>query len=177
MSSAIRLRGPLTEVCMKTELERLIAGNSVRDVLSVMFTCGMYDFAGEFAKSAEQAHEKLKAKSVTPGQYDLVLDPTNLWLTIHESVGHPTELDRALGWEANFAGTTFCTPDKLGKLQYGSPLVTIVADATTASGNGTFGWDDEGVPAARHALVQHGLFVDYLSSRETAAASLLAKAS
>ena len=70
-------------------------------------------------RAAEQAKEKLKAKSIVPDNYDLVLDPTNLWLTIHESVGHPTELDRALGWEANFAGTTFCTPDKLGKLKYG----------------------------------------------------------
>jgi len=96
-----------------------------------------YDFVGEAAKAAEQAREKLKAQSVDPGDYDLVLDPTNLWLTIHESVGHPTELDRALGWEANFAGTTFCTPDKLGKLQYGSDLTACARWAPSSRSSKT----------------------------------------
>jgi len=122
-----------------------------------------YDFAGEFAKAAEQAHEKLKAKSVTPGKYDLVLDPTNLWLTIHESVGHPTELDRALGWEANFAGTTFCTPDKLGKLQYGSKLMNIVADRSQEGGLSTVGYDDDGVRAigSEFHIIEDGVFKNY----------------
>src|SRR3984885_6975546 len=122
-----------------------------------------YDFVGEAAKAAEQAREKLKAKSVTPGVYDLVLDPTNLWLTIHESVGHPTELDRALGWEANFAGTTFCTPDRLGKLQYGSDLMNIVADRTQEGGLSTVGYDDDGVRAigAEFPIIEDGVFKNY----------------
>ena len=122
-----------------------------------------YDFIGEASKAAEQAREKLKAKPVVPGTYDLVLDPTNLWLTIHESVGHPTELDRALGWEANFAGTTFCTPDKLGKLRYGSPLMTIMADRSQEGGLATVGYDDDGVRAAgsEFPIIKDGLFVNY----------------
>src|SRR5262245_40082095 len=82
-----------------------------------------HDFLAEAALAAQQVQQKLRAKPVAPGKYDLVLDPTNLWLTIHESVGHSTELDRALGWEANFAGTSFVTPEKLGAFQYGSPLM------------------------------------------------------
>lgn len=122
-----------------------------------------YDFIGEAAKAAEQAKEKLKAKPISPDEYDLVLDPTNLWLTIHESVGHPTELDRALGWEANFAGTTFCTPDKLGKLKYGSKLMNIVADRSQVGGLSTVGYDDDGVRSAgsEFAIVRDGLFVNY----------------
>ena len=122
-----------------------------------------YDFIGEAAKAAEQAREKLTAKPVEPDDYDLVLDPTNLWLTIHESVGHPTELDRALGWEANFAGTTFCTPDKLGKLQYGSSLMNIMADRSQEGGLATVGYDDDGVRSVgkEFPIIQHGLFVNY----------------
>jgi TldD protein len=122
-----------------------------------------YDFAGEAAKGAEQAREKLKAKPVAPGAYDLVLDPTNLWLTIHESVGHPTELDRALGWEANFAGTTFCTPDKLGKLQYGSELMNIQADRSQEGGLSTVGYDDDGVRSVgtEFPIIKNGIFVNY----------------
>lgn len=122
-----------------------------------------YDFVGEAAKAADQAREKMKAKSIEPGQYDLVLDPTHLWLTIHESVGHPTELDRALGWEANFAGTTFCTPDKLGKLKYGSKLMNIVADRSQEGGLSTVGYDDDGVRSvgAEFPIIKDGLFVNY----------------
>ncbi len=122
-----------------------------------------YDFVGEAAKAAEEAREKLKAKSVVPDDYDLVLDPTNLWLTIHESVGHPTELDRALGWEANFAGTTFCTPDKLGKLQYGSELMTVIADRSQEGGLSTVGYDDDGVRSvgSEFPIIQNGRFVNY----------------
>jgi TldD protein len=89
-------------------------------------------------------------------------------LQVHESCGHPTELDRVLGTEISLAGGSFMTIDKLGKLQYGSKHVTIVADATTPGGLGTFGYDDEGVPAQRTELVRDGLFVGYLTSRETA---------
>jgi TldD protein len=122
-----------------------------------------YNFIGEAAKAAEQAREKLKAKPVDPGDYDLVLDPTNLWLTIHESVGHPTELDRALGWEANFAGTTFCTPDKLGKLQYGSDLMNVIADRSQEGGLSTVGYDDDGVRSSgtEFPIVKDGIFVNY----------------
>jgi TldD protein len=122
-----------------------------------------YDFVGEAAKAAEQAREKLKAKPVAPDDYDLVLDPTNLWLTIHESVGHPTELDRALGWEANFAGTTFCTPDKLGKLKYGSRLMNVVADRSQEGGLSTVGYDDDGVRSvgAEFPIIKDGVFVNY----------------
>ncbi|MCE0482864.1 MAG: TldD/PmbA family protein [Methylacidiphilales bacterium] len=122
-----------------------------------------YDFIGEAAKAAEQAREKLKAKPVAPDDYDLVLDPTNLWLTIHESVGHPTELDRALGWEANFAGTTFCTPDKLGKLRYGSHLMNIVADRSQEGGLSTVGYDDDGIRSigAEFPIIKDGVFVNY----------------
>jgi TldD protein len=122
-----------------------------------------YDFIGEAAKAAEQAREKLKAKSVEPDKYDLVLDPTHLWLTIHESVGHPTELDRALGWEANFAGTTFCTPDKLGKLQYGSKLMNVIADRSQEGGLSTVGYDDDGVRSvgSEFPIIKDGVFVNY----------------
>jgi TldD protein len=91
-------------------------------------------------------------------------------LQIHESCGHPTELDRALGTEISLAGGSFLQPDLLGKLRYGSPLVDLVADSTSPGGMGTFGWDDEGVLAGKRHLVREGTFVDYLSSRETAAA-------
>ena len=121
-----------------------------------------YDFAGEAVKAAAQAREKLTAKPVAPDDYDLVLDPTNLWLTIHESVGHPTELDRALGWEANFAGTTFCTPDKLGKLKYGSSMMNVIADRTQEGGLATVGYDDDGVRMDQEfPIIQDGIFVTY----------------
>jgi TldD protein len=98
----------------------------------------------------------------------VILDSEQMVLQVHESCGHPTELDRVLGTEASYAGTSFMTTDKLNKLQYGSKIVNIVADATTPSGLGTFGWDDEGIPAQRVYLVKNGVFVGYLSSRETA---------
>ena len=116
----------------------------------------------------EQAVEKLKAPSVTPGQRDLILSPSNLWLTIHESVGHPTELDRAMGYEANFAGTSFATPDKLHKLRYAAPQVSLYADKTTPGGLATCAYDDDGVKTQRWDLVRDGLFVGYQTTREQA---------
>jgi TldD protein len=116
----------------------------------------------------EDAVAKLKAASVTPGKRDLILAPSNLWLTIHESVGHPTELDRALGYEANMAGTSFATVDKLGKLRYAAPFVTIFADKTTPGGLATCGYDDDGVKTQRWDLVKDGLFVGYQTTREQA---------
>ncbi len=98
----------------------------------------------------------------------IVLDAEQMVLQVHESCGHPTELDRVLGTEASYAGTSFMTTEKLNKLQYGSTLINIVADATTPGGLGTFGWDDEGIPAQRIHLIKNGIFTGYQSSRETA---------
>jgi len=123
----------------------------------------------EAEEAAEEAVQKLKARSVQPGKYDLVLDPTNLWLTIHESAGHSTELDRALGWEADFAGTSFLSPDMLGRFQFGSKIVNFVADRTQPQGLATVGYDDEGVLAQRWHLVREGIFVDWQTTRELAA--------
>jgi len=122
-----------------------------------------YDFLGEAPKATEEARKKHTAKSVEPGKKDLVIDPTNLWLTIHESVGHPTELDRALGYEANFAGTSFVTPDKLGKLQYGSEFITIIGDRTQPGGLATIGYDDDGIPTqgAEFPIIKNGRFENY----------------
>jgi TldD protein len=122
-----------------------------------------HDFVAEAALAAEQARQKLAAKPVEPRKYDLVLDPTHLWLTIHETVGHSTELDRALGWEANYAGTSFVTPDKLGKLQFGSPLMTIMADRSQEGGLATVAFDDDGVrtAGAEFPIIQNGVFQNY----------------
>ena len=117
---------------------------------------------------AEDAVDKLRSPSVTAGKKDLILAPSNLWLTIHESVGHPTELDRALGLEANFAGTSFATTDKLGKLKYGSDAVTIYADKTTPGGLATCAWDDDGVGTQRWDIIKDGLFVGYQTTRDQA---------
>jgi TldD protein len=122
----------------------------------------------EAKQAAEEAVAMHKAKTVTPGQKTLVLHPTNLWLTIHESVGHPTELDRALGYEANFAGTSFLTTDKLGKFQFGSPLVTIVGDKTQPKAMATCGYDDDGVKTTSFPIIKDGLFVDYQTTRDQA---------
>jgi TldD protein len=109
--------------------------------------------------------EKLTAPSVEAGTYDLVIHPSNLWLTIHESVGHATELDRALGYEANYAGTSFATYDKLGTLQYGSPVMNVTGDRTVEHGLATIGYDDEGVQTQSWDVVKDGLFVGYQLDR------------
>src|SRR3954471_11005817 len=113
--------------------------------------------------AAEEAVAMHKAKTVTAGQKTLILPPTTLWLTIHESVGHPTELDRALGYEANFAGTSFLTTDKLGKLRYGSEFVTIVADRTQEGGLSTIAYDDDGVKThgSEFPIINAGIFENY----------------
>ncbi|MEM7697583.1 MAG: TldD/PmbA family protein [Verrucomicrobiota bacterium] len=117
----------------------------------------------EAALAVEQAKEKMAAPSVSAGKKDLIIAPSNLWLTIHETVGHPTELDRALGYEANFAGTSFCTPEKLDTLQYGSELVNLYADRTTPNGLSTIGWDDDGVETKgkEFHIVKDGIFRNY----------------
>ncbi|TMD42931.1 MAG: TldD/PmbA family protein [Chloroflexi bacterium] len=116
----------------------------------------------------EEAVALLTAVQCPSGIKTLILDASQVGLQIHESCGHPTELDRVFGMEAAYAGTSFMTPEKLNHLRYGSPKVTITADALTPTGLGTFGWDDEGIPAQRSHLVKEGLFVGYLTSRETA---------
>jgi TldD protein len=117
---------------------------------------------------AEEAVALLSAAPCPSGVKTLILEASQVALQVHESCGHPTELDRVFGMEAAYAGTSFMTPEKLNHLRYGSPMVTITADALTPTGLGTFGWDDEGVPAQRSFLVKEGLFVGYLTSRETA---------
>ena len=118
--------------------------------------------------AAEEAVAMHKAKPAVPGQKTLILHPSNLWLTIHESVGHPTELDRALGYEANFAGTSFLTTDKLGKFQFGSPLVTILGDKTQERAMATCGYDDDGVKTTSFPIIKDGMFVDYQTTRDQA---------
>lgn len=113
--------------------------------------------------------EKAKASSVEPGRYDLVIDPSNLWLTIHESVGHATELDRALGYEAAYAGTSFATLDKLESLRYGSPAMTVTGDRTAPHGLASIGFDDEGVQCGRWDIVRGGVLVGYQLDRRMAA--------
>jgi len=127
-----------------------------------------WDWDAELAEMPELLAEKLRAPSVQPGRYDLVIDPTNLWLTIHESVGHATELDRALGYEAAYAGTSFATFDKLGKLRYGSPLMHVTGDRLADHGLATVGYDDEGVAAQQWDLVRDGVLVGYQLDRRMA---------
>ncbi len=119
-------------------------------------------------RAASEAVELLTAPPLPAGTRTILLHPSQLYMQVHESCGHPTELDRAFGTEASYAGTSFLMPDMLDGFRYGSDLCDIVADATVPAGLGTFGWDDEGVAAQQVALVKEGMFVGYLSSRETA---------
>jgi TldD protein len=129
------------------------------------------DMPGNAERWASLAAEKLSAKSVEVGRYDLILDPRNLWLTIHESIGHPTELDRAMGYEANYAGTSFVSPpeEMIGKLKYGPEFMNVQADRTQAESLARVAWDDEGVPADEWLLIEKGTFKDYQTTREQAA--------
>lgn len=127
-----------------------------------------WDLPGNAERIAEEVVALLKAPECPQERGTVVLGASQLGLQIHESCGHPSELDRALGWEINFAGHSFLTPDKLGHLRYGSPIVNLVADATAPGALGSFGFDDEGVAAQRVDLVKDGIFTGYLSSRDTA---------
>ena len=120
----------------------------------------------EAPRVGEQAAALLRAPECPAGLTDLVIDAEQMQLQVHESVGHPTELDRVLGWEAAYAGTSFLRPDDLGSLRYGSNLMNITADPTTATGLGTFGFDDEGVPATPIPIVREGVLVGWMGSRE-----------
>ena len=143
-----------------------MAGPTGTDVIGYK---NSYDILEDAARAARQTKLKLTAKSVTPGKYDLVLDPHHLGLTIHESVGHPLELDRVLGYEANFAGTSFATLDWRKKgLPYGSKQVNIVADKLQPNSLGAVGWDDEGVKTKEWTLIDQGKLIDYEKIRDQA---------
>jgi TldD protein len=129
-----------------------------------------WDWDEEIARIPEYLAEKLRAPSVLAGSYDLVIDPSNLWLTIHESIGHATELDRAMGYEAAYAGTSFATFDKLGTLKYGSEVLNVTGDRTVEHGLATVGFDDEGVEAQSFDLVREGILVGYQLDRRIARA-------
>jgi TldD protein len=127
-----------------------------------------WDWDRELEELPSLLLEKSRAPSVEEGSYDLVIDPSNLWLTIHESIGHATELDRALGYEANYAGTSFATFDKLGQLRYGSPAMHVTGDRIASHGLATIGWDDEGVATQRWDLIREGVLVGYQLDRRIA---------
>jgi TldD protein len=127
-----------------------------------------WDLVGNARRMGEEVVALLGAPQCPGGVTTIILDGPQLGLQIHESCGHPIELDRVFGTEAAYAGTSFLTPEKYGSFRYGSDIVTITADAVTPTGLGTFGYDDEGVPAQRTDIVKNGLFVGYLTSREMA---------
>ena len=129
------------------------------------------DMPGSAEKWGLLAAEKLSAKSVEAGRYDLIIEPTNLWLTIHESIGHPTELDRAMGYEANYAGTSFIAPPEkhIGQLKYGPAFMNVQGDRTQEGSVSRVAWDDEGVPADSWLLIEKGIFKDYQTTREQVA--------
>jgi TldD protein len=132
------------------------------------YVTSQYDWGSELAAMPSNLVEKAKASSVEPGRYDLVIDPSNLWLTIHESIGHATELDRALGYEAAYAGTSFATLDQLGSLRYGTDLMHVTGDRLTPHGLSTVGYDDEGVAAQQWDIVKDGTLVGYQLDRRMA---------
>ena len=127
-----------------------------------------YDIVEDAGMAAEQAKQIIAAKSVEPGKYDLVLEPSHMWLTIHESVGHPTELDRVLGYEANYAGTSYLTLDKWksGKFNAGSKIVNFVADKTQPGSLGAVAYDDEGVKCKSWDIIKDGTLVNYQAIRD-----------
>jgi TldD protein len=128
------------------------------------------DLVGNAPKWGEEAVQKLRAKPVDVGRYDLVLDPAHLWLTIHEAIGHPTELDRAMGYEANYAGTSFVAPPEkmLGQLRYGPAFLNVQGDRSQEGGLATIGYDDDGVKPEPFLIVKDGMLNDYQTTREQA---------
>ena len=128
-----------------------------------------WDWDAELDALPDLLAEKVRAPSIVPGRYDLVVDPTNLWLTIHESIGHATELDRAMGFEAAYAGTSFATLDQLGSLRYGSKVMHVTGDRTTPHGLATVAIDDEGVPGQSFDLIRAGILAGYQLDRSIAA--------
>jgi TldD protein len=146
------------------------ASSKIEGPAGIVLFGNHYDMKQDATAAARQAQEMLTAKSVKPGKYDLVLDPDHLGLTIHESVGHPLELDRVLGYEANYAGTSFATLDKWRSkdFQYGSDIVNIFADRKQEHSLGAVGWDDEGVESKRWDLIKNGKLVNYQAIRDQA---------
>jgi TldD protein len=128
----------------------------------------VYDFRKDADQIPALLEQKMASPSIKPGRYDLVIDPTNLWLTIHESIGHSTELDRVLGYEANYAGTSFATLDKLNTLQFGSPAMHVTGDRQVEHGLSTVGYDDEGVSAQTWDIIRNGVLVGYQLNRQMA---------
>ena len=128
----------------------------------------VYDFAKEAGEIPALLEQKMTSPSIKAGRYDLVIDPTNLWLTIHESIGHSTELDRVLGYEANYAGTSFATMDKLNTLQFGAPMMHVTGDRQLPHGLSTVGYDDEGVAAQTWDIIRDGVLVGYQLDRQMA---------
>ncbi len=126
------------------------------------------DLEGHAVETSKEAVALLKAPEIQPGAYDIIIEGQQMALQVHESCGHPTELDRVLGSEISYAGGSFLQPDKLNKLKYGSEIVNITADATIPGGLGSFGYDDEGVKAQKSFLIKNGLFIGYLMDRQTA---------
>ncbi len=131
-------------------------------------TGGLYDWDGEVAELGDLLIRKATAPVVVPGRYDLVIDPTQLWLTIHESIGHATELDRVLGYEANYAGTTFVRQSDLGNLRYGNTMLNVTADRDTPHGLATVAFDDEGIPTRAFPLITDGVLVGLQADRGSA---------
>src|SRR5262249_52041843 len=128
-----------------------------------------WDWEAELATLPELLAEKMASPSVEAGLYDLVIDPSNLWLPIHQSIGHAPEMDRAVGYEAAYAGTSFATFDQLGSLQYGAPFMHVTGDRTVEHGLASVGWDDEGVAAGSWDLIRDGILVGYQLDRRMAA--------
>jgi TldD protein len=167
-TSTIQQRVRIAPSVTATAVDRAAGGFETMDTLAAPAGRGweyLADVEPELATIPELLAEKVKAPSVVAGPYDLVIDPTNLWLTIHESVGHATEYDRAIGYEAAYAGTSFATPDKLGTLRYGSELMHVTGDRTIDHGLATTGFDDDGVATTAWDLVRDGVLVGYQLDR------------
>jgi TldD protein len=167
-TSTIQQRVRIAPTVTATAVDRAAGGFETMDTLAAPAGKGweyLADVEPELATIPELLAEKVKAPSVVAGPYDLVIDPTNLWLTIHESVGHATEYDRAIGYEAAYAGTSFATPDKLGTLRYGSDLMHVTGDRTIEHGLATIGFDDDGVATTEWDLVRDGVLVGYQLDR------------
>jgi TldD protein len=166
----VRVKGDLTAVRIdKTTGAFETMGNAAPPVGKgwEYFTSG-YDWNRDADEIPALLEQKMASPTITPGRYDIVVDPTNLWLTIHESIGHSTELDRVLGYEANYAGTSFATLDKLNTLQFGTPTMHVTGDRQVEHGLSTIGYDDEGVAAQTWDIVRDGVLVGYQLDRQMA---------
>ncbi len=170
MQQRVRVKGDLTAVRIDKATGAFETMGSAAPPVGrgwEYFTSG-HDFNRDADEIPVLLEQKMASPSVSPGRCDLVIDPTNLWLTIHESIGHSTELDRVLGYEANYAGTSFATLDKLNTLQFGSPIMHVTGDRQVEWGLSTVGYDDEGVAAQTWDIVRDGRLVGYQLDRQMA---------